>query len=96
MPIRRRPLIERVCRVLCRLRGEPADILFEGKPKWESYRGHAREVIEGSGIVAFVGMVRDAAADPAMPEGVRGNLAGALAAFEGQDSQQGAPPAPLK
>lgn len=51
---------------------------------WQSYQREAEEIIEGSGILAFVGVVRDATADPAMSDNVCENLLGALAAFEGE------------
>jgi hypothetical protein len=83
MGVRRRPLQERVCRALCEFHGNPQDTKFEAKPMWESYRAEAEQIIEGSGIVAFLGVVREAMDDPSMPTKMRENLKGALAAFEG-------------
>ncbi len=48
---------------------------------WEFYRDEAERITEGSGIRALVGVVRNAADDPATPEKVRQELKGALEAF---------------
>ncbi len=85
MGVRRRPLLERVCRALCDIHGNPQNTTYEGKPMWESYRAEAGQIIESSGIVAFLGVVREAAEDSSTPHKLRENLKGALAAFEGVD-----------
>ncbi|WP_414463302.1 hypothetical protein [Hyphomicrobium sp. DY-1] len=77
-------MVERVCRALCGFHGNAADTRFEGKAMWESYVEKACQIINGAGIPAFLGVVRAAAGDPAMPENVRASLNGALDAFEGE------------
>jgi hypothetical protein len=81
MAVRRRALIERICRTLCEIHALSADELHEGKPMWEIYRDQAERIMDGSGIRALVGVVRNAADDRATPERVRQELKGALEAF---------------
>lgn len=84
MVVRRRPLVERVCRSLCAYHGDAADTRFEGKAMWESYMDEAALIIDGAGVPAFLAVVRETVEDAAMPEKLRANLTGALEAFEGE------------
>lgn len=83
MALRRRPLVERVCRALCAFHGNAPDTRFEGKAMWESYTEEARHIIDGAGIVAFLAVVGEVAEDPSLSEKLRADLFGALEAFKG-------------
>jgi hypothetical protein len=82
MTARRQSLLERFCRALSRLDGNPEDTSFKGEPMWHSYKDEAQVLCKLIGLDAFLADVRVAAADQEMPEPARTKLVAALSAFE--------------
>jgi hypothetical protein len=78
------PMLERICRALCQVDGNPTDTKFQGKPMWESYRREARAAIDASGIDELLDSVRYMAKTPSVPVELRHELAAALERVEGK------------
>ncbi|RUP08802.1 hypothetical protein [Hyphomicrobium sp.] len=79
------PLIERICRALCQVHGNPTDTKFQGRPMWESYRREAKAAIDASGIEELLDSVRHAAKTQGVPAELRQELAEALVRVEGEN-----------
>lgn len=77
------PMLERICRALCQVHGNPTDTTFQGKPMWESYRREARAAIDASGIDELLDTVRYMAKTPSVPPDLRQELSAALMRIEG-------------
>jgi len=81
------PMLERICRALCQVHGNPTDTRFQGKPMWESYRREARAAIDASGIEELLDSVRFMAKAPNVPPDLRHELAAALNRVEGEHTR---------
>lgn len=79
------PMLERICRALCQVHGNPTDTRFQGKPMWESYRREARAALDASGIEELLDSVRYMAKAPSVPAEMRQELAAALKRIEGEN-----------
>lgn len=77
-------MLERICRALCQVHGNPTDTRFQGKSMWESYRREARAAIDASGIEELLDSVRYMAKAQNVPIDLRLELAAALKRVEGE------------